>query len=72
MIKIRVLSKPSPEEFEAIVKGMRNPMNSWKKSDYLGGHDQNLMFRLLKAGPDHRKFMRMMNVILDIEAPLYW
>ena len=78
------------------IRGMRNPMNSWKKSDshyecheydklsddnrkvYLvdeyipGPKDLDLMTRLCNAGTDHRKFMRMITVYLDITAPLYW
>lgn len=84
--------------FEAAIRGMRNPMNSWDKSDsctkgfvwcnefcgkpidgcdkesglYLGPNDHDLMMRLRNAGTDHRKFMRMITVYLDITAPLYW
>lgn len=82
--------------WEAAIRGMRNPMNSWEKSDshyecheydklsddcqkvYLldeyipGPNDLNLMTRLRNAGTDHRKFMRMITVYLDITAPLYW
>lgn len=83
--------------WEAAIRGMRNPMNSWEKSDsewypigaptrnqaaindkYLsqkyciGDNDLDLMTRLRNAGTDHRKFMRMITVYLDITAPLYW
>lgn len=71
--------------FEAAIRGMRNPMNSWKKSDSewkdvpvmgelfcIGQNDLDLMQSLVKAGADHSKFMRMINVTLDITAPLYW
>ncbi len=83
--------------WEAAIRGMRNPMNSWEKSDsgyccgdhkcslidgcdlccdiphYRIGHsDYDLMTRLRNAGTDHRKFMRMITVYLDITAPLYW
>lgn len=69
--------------FEAAVRGMRNPMNSWDKSDSefipwdssalsIGEADLKLMRNLCKAGSDHRKFMRMINVTMDITAPLYW
>lgn len=74
--------------WEASIRGMRNPMNSWEKSDdtiiidaidkYLrekygiGYDDFILMKRLAKCGTDHRKFMRMITVYLDITAPLYW
>ena len=93
--------------WEAAIRGMRNPMNSWNKSDsfycypdgaklpcdrcmnynekldecmmngldekfIIGECDLKLMKNLVKAGSDHRKFMRMINVTLDIAAPLYW
>lgn len=89
--------------WEAAIRGMRNPKNSWEKSDsgicpngtefgycYLdhrkycqrrntddpafciGPKDLDLMTRLRNAGTDHRKFMRMIAVYLDITAPLYW
>lgn len=69
--------------WESAIRGMRNPMNSWNKSDsnfnvYLplkeriGNNDLKLMQSLVKAGSDHSKFMRMINVTLDITAPLYW
>lgn len=68
--------------FEAAVRGMRNPMNSWDKSDsghdhltdefFVGTDDLKLMKNLVKAGTDHSKFMRMINVTCDITAPLYW
>lgn len=62
--------------WEAAIRGMRNPMNSWDKSDsdseFVGENDLSLMRRLAKAGTDHRKFMRMITVYLDITAPLYW
>ena len=83
--------------WEAAIRGMRNPMNSWEKSDsrfdsyddcgdcahcnlrfdecpaqQIGHDDLDLMIRLRNAGTDHRKFMRMISVYLDITAPLYW
>lgn len=70
--------------WEAAIRGMRNPMNSWGKSDsifnagfgsdstILGEDDLKLMQSLVKAGTDHSKFMRMINVTMDITAPLYW
>lgn len=95
--------------WEAAIRGMRNPMNSWAMSDSgwdehippvklrnqvdweswakhykvvqydneeytydIGPDDQDLMTRLRNAGTDHRKFMRMITVYLDITAPLYW
>ena len=70
--------------FEGALRGMRNPMNSWEKSDsifnagfgsnstILGENDLKLMQSLVKAGTDHSKFMRMINVTMDITAPMYW
>lgn len=89
--------------WEHAIRGMRNPKNSWEKSDSgwssdwpytidpsakghifvdsdaegyfelaIGPNDQNLMMTLCNAGTDHRKFMRMITVYLDITAPLYW
>lgn len=70
--------------FEAAIRGMRNPMNSWDLSDskwidtpdgpfyLIGPNDEKLMRRLAKAGNDHRKYLRMITVTMDITAPLYW
>lgn len=68
--------------WDAAIRGMRNPMNSWEKGDSLvssetssfiiGPNDLALMKKLAKAGTDHRKFMRMITVYCDITAPLYW
>lgn len=72
--------------WETAIRGMRNPMNSWDKSDseygtewgvsepvyHIGLNDLDLMKRLCNAGTDHRKFMRMITVYVDITAPLYW
>ena len=82
--------------WEHAIRGMRNPMNSWEKSDSnffddseghvcnicqgrgsmslieIGPNDYSLMKNLRNAGTDHRKFMRMITVYLDITAPLYW
>lgn len=70
--------------FEGALRGMRNPLNSWDKYDStwdgfgeadgfsIGANDLNLAQRLIKAGPDHRKFMRQIFVSVDITAPLYW
>ena len=84
--------------WEAAIRGMRNPMNSWDKSDsifdfpdcylcphcdievpcelmncvVLGENDLKLMKSLAKAGSDHGKFLRMINVTVDLTAPLYW
>lgn len=84
MLKIE---KTETYGWEAAIRGMRNPMNSWAKSDseqkYYGGdsykgvfkigdNDLNLMKRLRNAGTDHRKYLRMITVYCDITAPLYW
>lgn len=83
MIKIE---KTDVFGWEAAIRGMRNPMNSWDKSDTafweypnhgdlyfgLGENDLKLMKNLSKAGNDHGKFLRMINVTVDITAPLYW
>lgn len=85
--------------WEAAIRGMRNPKNSWEKSDtrtgcmgvgcstcpirqfcntstvmvsVVGPNDHTLMMQLRNAGTDHRKFMRMIAVYVDITAPLYW
>ena len=68
--------------WEAAIRGMRNPLNSWDKSDsyindltdefVIGSNDLDLMKKLIASGSDHSKFMRMINVTLDITAPLYW
>ena len=64
--------------FEWAFKGMRNPMNSWDKSDSdwlfqeIGESDLILARRLIAAGSEHRKFLRQIYVSVDITAPLYW
>lgn len=67
--------------FEGAIRGMRNPLNSWKKSDsywgasgryIIGDNDMNLAQRLIKGGSEHRKFLRQIMVCVDITAPLYW
>jgi hypothetical protein len=67
--------------WETAIRGMRNPMNSWDKSDsakrhlmdyHVGENDLSLMKKLVSAGSDHSKFMRMLVVYCDINAPLYW
>ena len=68
--------------FEAAIRGMRNPWNSWDKSDSVilpteniidvGKNDYALMKKLVSAGTDHSKFMRMVNVTCDITAPMFW
>lgn len=87
MIKIEHVVLASPEQMQFIIEGMRNPMNSWDKSDsekefinanwpeemfILGKNDYSLMKKLSYAGTDHRKFMRMMPVYARITAPLYY
>ena len=86
------LTKTEVLGWEHAIRGMRNPMNSWSKTDsdwyfvedesiinpndevkfILGPNDKDLMIRLRNAGTDHRKFMRMLTVYVDINAPLYW
>lgn len=68
--------------FEHAIRGTRNPLESWKKSDsfikspfndyIIGSNDLELMQKLIKAGSEHRKFMRQILVSVDITAPLYW
>lgn len=85
MIKFENVGLASPEQMEFIIQGMRNPMNSWEKSDSdtdpdfyslenieIGSADHSLMQRLSDAGTEHRKYMRMMPVYVRITAPLYW
>ena len=81
MIKLENTVLASPEQMSFIIQGLRNPMNSWDKSDSkyndldeykIGANDLGLMKRLAIAGTDHRKFMRMMPVYVRITAPFYW
>lgn len=81
MLKINNVITPSYEQWKSVILGARNPMNSYDKYDsfkdendnfIMGDNDLNLMKRLCKSGTDHRKFMRMINVYMDITAPLYW
>ena len=66
--------------FEGAIRGMRNPLASWNNSDsewdgenyIIGENDLKLAQRLIKAGPEHRKFLRQIFVSVDITAPLYW
>lgn len=79
--------------WDASIRGMRNPLNSWDKSDtvygtywgeidghkcfdndgfVIGENDLKLMRNLAKAGSDHAKYLRMINVTMDVTAPLYW
>lgn len=65
---------------EGAIRGMRNPLNSWTRSDScctaegyrLGEADLTLASKLARAGSDHRKFLRQILVSVDITAPLYW
>lgn len=79
------LEKTEVFGWEAAIRGMRNPLNSWAKSDSkwcwnenceavysIGEKDLDLMKRLCNGHADDRKFMRMLNVTVDITAPLYW
>lgn len=98
MLSVDKMVGPSPQQMSFVVQGMRNPKNSWDKSDsyflverddhdydyeyeydydydydlLLGQKDLDLMRRLIKAGPEHRKFLRQMWLGLRITAPLYW
>lgn len=79
MLKIESTVTPSAEWLSAVVMGCRNPYDSWVKSDSsfdesvnIGQNDMKLMMSLSLAGDDHGKFMRMIPVICDITAPLYW
>ena len=107
MIKLEHTVLPSPDQMQFVIEGMRNPMNSWDKSDsvnclrtpsgkhcsefcknfntdkcymygdngepfIIGKTDMKLAHTLIKAGTDHRKFMRQIMVSVDITAPLYW
>ena len=66
--------------FETAIRGARNPMNSWDRMDSgynngefeIGENDYDLLRRLTIAGPEHRKWNRMVTVTMDITAPLYW
>ena len=71
--------------FDGALRGMRNPMNSWLKSDSwtsyenddfgeykIGPNDMDLARRLIAGGTEHRKFLRQIMVSVDITAPLYW
>lgn len=102
MIKIENVVLPSEDQWNSIIMGARNPLNSWSRSDsgtcmgtlpchsctknrqtecnttikhgsfIVGPNDKKLMMTLRNAGTDHRKFMRMITVYMDITAPLYW
>ncbi len=78
MIKIE---RTSVMNLENAIRGARNPLNSWDRMDseydeagnyVLGENDLSLAVRLAKAGSDHRKYLRMIFVSVDVTAPLYW
>lgn len=75
-IKIENIVTLNEEQLRSVIMGARNPMNSWDRSDTsgvdIGDADLNLLKRLRKAGTDHRKYLRMIPVWMDITAPLYW
>lgn len=75
------LERTAVMNFDNAMRGARNPLNSWAKSDssfdgegnyILGGNDLALARRLCQAGSDHRKFIRQIFVSVDITAPIYW
>lgn len=75
------IERTSVMNFENAIRGARNPMNSWDRGDstydadgnyMLGPNDLDLATRLARAGSDHRKYLRMVFVSVDITAPLYW
>ena len=75
------LERTQVMNFENALRGARNPLNSWARTDsaydkdgnyVLGPNDLDLAVRLAKAGSDHRKYLRMIFVSVDITAPLYW
>lgn len=86
MLTIEKTVLPSPEQWEIIIEGMRNPMNSWDKMDSevywdswlerytfeLGNADRDLMTRLANGGAVHAKYRRMIPVYVTINAPFYW
>lgn len=80
MITIENVVLPAKPWLVGVARGMRNSYNSWDKMDtnadteefIFGPSDYELAKKLVKAGPSHAKFMRMIPVIFDISAPLYW
>ena len=86
MIKLENAVTPSPQQWIAVIRGCRNPMESYDRMDSVvewddwlqmetidvGENDLKLMRNLAKAGTDERKFMRMLPVIVDVTAPMYW
>lgn len=75
-IKIENIVTLNEEQLRSVIMGARNPMNSWDRSDTsgleIGDADLDLLKRLRKVGTDHRKYLRMIPVWMDITAPLYW
>lgn len=85
MLTIEKTVLPSPEQWEIIIEGMRNPKNSWDKIDSrilspdgdpadfaMGDNDFRLMTSLAKGGPVHAKYRRMIPVIFTVTAPTFW
>lgn len=88
MLKFENTVTPPAEQWVAVIMGARNPLESWDRSDseikleswhdtsggycQLGHNDLDLMMRLRNAGTDHRKFLRMLPVVVTITGPLYW
>lgn len=80
MLKVEHVITPTAKEMEFIIEGMRNPLNSWNRQDSeinglgelaLGENDDGLMTRLAKAGTEHRKYLRMMQVYVRVTSPMY-
>jgi len=76
-----LIERVSVMNLENAIRGARNPLNSWARSDsyydengnyILGENDLSLAKKLAKAGSDHRKYLRQIFVSVDITAPLYW
>lgn len=80
MLEIGRYAEPSEWQVYMVLMGMRNPYNSWDLSDSeiaedyfnLGDEDRKCSIRLVRAGEEHRKHLRMLPMIVDISAPLYW
>lgn len=81
MLTIKKHVNPSGEQWDIIIEGVRNPLNSWDQSDSgwdadgnytIGDRDLALMLKLSRAGSDHAKFRRMIPILVTITAPLYW
>ena len=80
MLTIEKTVLPDAEQWEIVIEGMRNPMNSWDLSDtfyaeeypHIGEKDHKLMTSLNKGGTEHSKYRRMLPVWVTVNAPLYW